>query len=35
MKWEQDRGDMAKSRFGSKGPQKVGGRSASARGGQK
>jgi circadian clock protein KaiC len=35
MKWEQDRGDMAKSRFGNKGPREVDGRSAKARGGRK
>jgi circadian clock protein KaiC len=35
MKWEQDRGEMARSRFVNKGPQEVAGRSAKARGGRK
>ena len=35
MKWEQDQGEMAKSRFVKKGPQEVAGRSAKVRGGRK
>jgi circadian clock protein KaiC len=35
MKWEQDQGEMAKSRFVRKGPQEVDGRTAKARGGRK
>ncbi len=34
-KWEQDRGDMARSRFVNKGPREVDGKSAKARGGRK
>lgn len=35
LKWEQDRGDMAKSRFVNKGPEEVDRRTAKARGGRK
>ena len=35
MKWQQDRGEMAKSRFVNKGPQEGDGRIAKARGGRK
>jgi circadian clock protein KaiC len=35
IKWERDRGEMAKSRFVNNGPKEFAGRSARARGGQK
>ena len=35
MKWEQDRGEMAKSRFGNGGPREDNGKGAKARGGRK
>ena len=34
IKWEQDRGEMAKSRFVNNGPKELAGRNAKARGGR-